>query len=409
MINAVKTKPKSKKTYHIVIDGNEANVSKRVGSNVYAFEIIKNLELLTRNNKKFQFTILLSQPRVKDLPNKRKNWQYQVIGPKPLWTQWALPLHLFFNQKKYDCLYTPGHYAPRLSAVPYISSVMDLAYLEYPEQFRKNDLLQLKKWTQYSVKNAQKVIAISQFSKKEIIKYYKKESKNIAVAYPSVSLPQKPTLLSRERAFFRKHHIKEPYFLFVGTLQPRKNIERLIDAFEIFSRRLATQKLRKKTKIKKSQQQIPSLVIAGKIGWLAEAIINRTKNSPFQKRIVLTGFIPEYMKPALYTNAIATVLVGLYEGFGIPPLESMHYQTLAIVSQTSSLPEVVGEAGILVDPLDAKNIAQGMEKIWNMNARQKAIFKKKTRLQIKKFDWYKSSQIVLDTILETATKNHVRK
>lgn len=152
------------KPLRLAIDGNEANVKQRVGSNVYAFEVIKQLYELTKNPKKFDCTILLAHKGLADLPPARSNWQYKVLTPQRLWTQWALPLHLFWQQKQYDLFFTPGHYAPRFSAVPYVSSVMDLAFLEFPEQFQKNDLYQLKHWTYYSVRHAKKVITISIFS-----------------------------------------------------------------------------------------------------------------------------------------------------------------------------------------------------------------------------------------------------
>ncbi|MEN8253749.1 MAG: hypothetical protein ABFQ62_05250 [Patescibacteria group bacterium] len=159
---------------HIVIDGNEANIKTRVGSNVYAFELIFALEKLTKKRNDIEITVLLSEKKISDLPNKRKNWNYQIVKPKKFWTQWALPIHLYKNQKNYDVFFTPGHYAPRISPIPYVSSIMDLAFLKYPKQFKKSDLLQLKNWSKYSAKNAKKIITISQFSKEEIVKFYKR-------------------------------------------------------------------------------------------------------------------------------------------------------------------------------------------------------------------------------------------
>ena len=139
---------------HIAIDANEANVKNRVGSNVYAYQIIKQLELQTRANSNYQFSILLSNQPVLDLPKQRADWRYKIIKPTKLWTQWALPIHLFLNKKNYNVFFTPGHYAPRLCSIPYISSVMDLGFLKFPKQFKKSDLIQLKAWTKYSVKKA---------------------------------------------------------------------------------------------------------------------------------------------------------------------------------------------------------------------------------------------------------------
>ena len=237
------------KKIHIAIDGREANVTNRVGSNVYAFEIITQIEKLLQNNEEVSVTVLLASEKIEDLPDSRKGWKYLVFGPSKFWTQWALPLHLYVNQNRYDLLFTPGHYAPRMCPIPYISSVMDTAYLQYPEQFKKSDTLKLTNWTEYSVKNAQKVITISKFTREQVIEHYGRNPDDVIVAYPAATTQKIRTLAKDKKRLFKKFTVSEPYFLFVGTLQPRKNLERLIEAFEIFNRMNAGRGLQKKEKI----------------------------------------------------------------------------------------------------------------------------------------------------------------
>jgi glycosyltransferase involved in cell wall biosynthesis len=393
------------KTIHIAIDGNEANIKNRVGSNVYAFEIIKQIEQISRENKDLKFTILLSNPALNHFPEARNNWQYKVIGPKKLWTQWGLPIHLFLNKKNYDVFFTPSHYAPRVSSIPYISSVMDLAYLDFPEQFKKEDLLQLTQWTKYSVDNAKKIIAISNFTKEKIIEKYHKKSQDIVVAYPDIVL-EKEASKNEFKKYLKEHKITQPYFLYLGTLQPRKNLIKMIEAFEIFSRSQASQQLKIKSKYNKLNQKSnniqPQLVIAGKIGWMAEEIISRVNASSLKKYIILTGFVPDEMKKPLYKNADASILIGIYEGFGIPPLESLTVGTIPIVSHSSSLPEVVGDAGIQVNPNNIQSIARGFNDVWNMTNNKKAFYQRKAKEQVKKFSWHNSAQIILNSLIETA-------
>lgn len=380
----------------IAIDGNEANVQNRVGSNTYAFAIISELYKLTANRKNIDITILLSSKKLTDLPPSRTNWRYMVLGPRKFWTQWALPIHLFLHQKDYQVLFTPSHYAPRISSVPYVSSVMDLAYFHYPEQFRPNDLLQLKNWTKYSVKNARKIITISKFSKKEIEKHYGRQSKDIIVAYPSFQLP--PSAPVEElKTFFKEKQIKNKYFLYLGTLQPRKNIIAITGAYEEFLRKFAATNL--KTKHKKTQVLVePNLVIAGKIGWLADDILARVASSPYKNKIILTGFVEDKFKRALYQNATASLLVSLYEGFGIPALESMQAGTIPIVANNSSLPEVVGKAGFLIDAKDTHQISDAMLKIQQMPYKELLKYKTAMRRQAKKFDWQESAKIILKVL-----------
>ncbi len=388
---------------HIAIDGNEANVENRVGSNVYAFEIISQIEQLSQKDEGIEVTVLLATKKIEDLPKERRGWKYTVFGPEKFWTQWALPIHLFQHQKKYDVLFTPGHYAPRISTIPYISSVMDTAYLEYPEQFKKSDTLKLTNWTEYSVKNAKKIIAISKYTKEQVVQQYGKNPDDILIAYPSASINRLRFEQNHVNTLFVKHTITQPYFLFVGTLQPRKNIEGLIEAFEIFYRMDAGRSLQKrKFNTQNRTNKKPKLILAGKIGWLADPILKRIDSSPLKNKIITTGFVTEQEKQILYQHAIATCLVGLHEGFGIPPLESLYFGTVPIVSNTTSLPEVVGDAGLLVNPRNPQEIADQMWQAENLSTIDKRNFRKAAREQIKKFSWKNSAQTILTALMDIA-------
>ena len=135
----------------IGVDGNEANIKNRVGSNQYAFEL---LQALWKLDKKHHWLIYLrKKPRV-DMPREREGWHYRVFGPSRFWTQWRLPLDLYLHQPRPDVFFTPGHYSPRWCPVPLVIAIMDLGYLHFPEQFTKPIYYQLKKWTERSIKKA---------------------------------------------------------------------------------------------------------------------------------------------------------------------------------------------------------------------------------------------------------------
>ena len=379
----------------LAIDANEANVANRVGSNVYAFHILTELAKLISHDPQVKATVLLAQPPLSDLPKENDSWHYRVVTPAKFWTQFALPLYLYQHKTKFDLFYTPGHYAPRWCAIPYVSSVMDLAFLHFPDQFKTSDLIQLKNWTNYSVRHAQKIVTISEFSKQEIINAYQRGQDDIVVAYPSSSFPDENTF-SQTKNSLKKLKINKPYFLFIGTLQPRKNLITLIKAYELFC---------EEQKKIKSAKPVPVLVLAGKIGWLAQPILDSINNSTVKEQIILTGFVPDSIKVSLYQNALATILVGLYEGFGLPALESMQFQTLPIVSNNSSLPEVVDQAGILVNPHKSANISQGLMKAYNLSALNQAQFNKRMKEQVAKFSWQKSAQKIYQLLLNTASHN----
>lgn len=382
---------------HLAIDGNEANIPNRVGSNVYAFHIIQELSRIIKHEQDVEATILLANKPIADLPPATDCWRYRTITPRKFWTQLAAPWHLYTHQYDYNVFYTPGHYAPRFCAIPYVSSVMDLAFLTFPDHFAKNDLLQLQKWTAYSVKNARKVVAISQFTKQEIIKHYHLPEDDVVVAHPSVSVPTQPASKAELIKFLLKHKIRQPFFLYLGTLQPRKNLINLIKAYEIFCKEVAQKR--------KDCGKFPQLVLGGKVGWLTEPILEAIERSPVKSSIILTGYIPQEYKPELYRSATATVLVGLYEGFGIPALESMQYSVLPIVSNSSSLPEVVGESGLLVNPHKPDSIAAALKNACQMPEKEKKLLQSKMQTQRSKFSWRQSAETVFQVLLEVAQEN----
>ncbi len=380
-----------KQIIHLAIDGNEANVKNRVGSNVYAWKIIDQLHRLCKNSDQWQITILLAHPKVADLPKARKNWRYVYVQPSKLWTQWALPIHLFLHRDEYDLFFTPGHYAPRFCPIPYVSSVMDLAYLHFPDQFRPEDLLQLQSWTQYSVKKARKVLTISQFSKREIIKHYGREATDIIVAPPATNFA-KSAKQPAIRQFFKKHHIRQGYFLYLGTLQPRKNIISLVKAYDIFLMNLLAAS---KDAKERTLARAPQLVIAGKVGWLSDDLLDKIKNFAFKDKIIITGFVPDDLKKALYQQAKLSFLLSLYEGFGIPPLESIEAGCLPILANNSSLTELFHDANFTLDPQNHQQIAQKMLEFSQLSPSRYQQLLKQKQLAIKQFNWQKSAKIIL--------------
>lgn len=305
----------------IGINANEANVQHRVGINQFAFEILRRLK---------PDVVYLSQPPIADMPKHN----YEVFGPTKLWTLTGLQKKLLVDPP--DVLFSLTHYAPLYVPCKSVICIMDLAWEKFPSYYKKSDYYQLKYWTWLSAKQASKIITISEASKKDIIKYYGIDEKNISVVYPGYDEARFNTKVVPSKKYGN-------YILYLGTLQPRKNLERLIEAFKLL-----------KTDCK--------LVIAGMInegrgGWMNEKIKG-------DKNIILTGYVPEEEKPGLYAGAKAYVLPSLYEGFGIPPIEAMAVGTPVIVSRISSLPEICGEAATYIeDPYSIESIRTALEKI----------------------------------------------
>lgn len=365
----------------IGVDGNEANIKNRVGSNQYAFEL---LQALWKLDKKHDWLIYLRKKPLVDMPRKRKGWHYRIFGPSRFWTQWRLPLDLYIHEPRPDVFFTPGHYAPRWCPVPLVISIMDLGYLHFPEQFTKPIYYQLKNWTERSIKKATHILAISESTKNDIIKEYKIPREKITVTYPGIK--KAPNTKHQTPNIKKKYGIKGEYILFLGTLKPSKNIEGLLEAF---------------AKLKKDQ--VLNLVIAGKKGWMYEKIFEKVKKLNLEDRVIFTDFVPEDDLPALMAGAKVFVIPSFWEGFGIPVLEAMAVGTPVVVSNVASLPEVVGDAGVLVDPDDIEDIARGIKKVLEDNSLYNRL-KRKGFERVKEFSWQKCAKQTLGVLENVATK-----
>lgn len=370
----------------IGIDANEANVVKRVGISEYAYQIITGIyELRNSGKTDHSFIIYLKNKPLNVMPRQTSWWKYKVVGPSKMWTQIAFPTHLYLTREKPDILFSTSHYAPRFCPVPTIISVMDIAYLRFPEMFRREDLYQLKSWTKYSVKKASKVITISQSSKDDIIKYYSVPEDKVKVIY--LGLKDLNSNMSSSLKL-KEFGIKHDFILFVGTLQPRKNIAKLIQAFSI---------------LPKTIQDAHQLVIIGKKGWLYDDILIAPKQFGVEDNVLFLDYVSDEDLPLFYRNAKVFVLPSLYEGFGLPVLEAMRFDCPVITSNISSLPEAGGDAALYTDPNDENDIARQIEKVVsNEKLRQEMI--EKGREHFKKFTWQKAAKDVLAVLDEVVAK-----
>lgn len=372
----------------IWIDGFEANVPQRLGSSQVAFELLKSLEKIDKAN---DYTIILASPPLDDLPRERLGWKYKILKIKKFKTYLALPLALFTAKEKPDIMFSPTHYTPIISPVKRVMMIFDLAYFRFPQYFKPRDLYQMKLWTKISVKSATHIITISKASSKDVQKYYSVKDDKITVAYPGFDSHTFHPIKEKKKIdeVLTKYGITGKYVLYIGTLQPRKNLLRLIEVFK---------------KIENLK-----LVIVGKTkglgrqGWMYGDILEKPKELGIEDKVVFTGFAPTQDLPYLMSGAEVFILPSLWEGFGIPPLEAMAVGTPVIVSNVSSLPEVVGSAGVVVNPYSVGEIEQSIRTV---------AFDKKLQLkmskaglkQAQKFSWEKMAKSVLKVFEEVAEK-----
>ncbi len=369
----------------IGIDGNEANVKRRVGISEYAYQLLLQFVKIRTNEK---FVIYLKDPPLEDFPAETFWWKYQIVKPRKLWTQIGLPLQLFLEPRRPNVFFTPSHYAPRFSPMPCAIAIMDVAYFRFPEYFDKRDLYQLTKWTAYSVKRAKRIFTISQATKNDIIEQYKVPEESVIVTYPGIkkNLDKTQETMTDVR---EKYKISKQYILFVGTLQPRKNIVRLVEAFAKI--------------LEDKQQEDLNLVVVGKKGWLYEKILESPGNLKILDKVKFLDFVPDEDLPSLYKDALCYVLPSLYEGFGLPVLEAMKYGCPVITSNVSSLPEAGGDAALYVDPLNTDDIAEKIKEVID-SKKLRDDMREKGYAHLKKFSWEKTARETLRILEEIAAK-----
>ncbi len=387
----------------IGIDGNEANVEKRVGIGQYASELLREFSVKD-DALRVKFVVYLKNKPLSHMPEETENFKYRVFGPGKFWTQWRLPLDLYTHLPKPDVFFTPSHYAPRFSPIPTVISVMDLSYIYFPQLFNKKDLKQLTDWTEYSVRQAKRIITISNFSKNDIIKEYGLASDKIEVTYPGIKndLGFMSYDLSSMNDLKKKYKISDNFVLFVGTLQPRKNIVRLVEAFSKIKDQtyLPVRQGSKKDSSAAPQDDI-QLVIVGKKGWQYEEILDAPRKFGIEKYVKFLDSVDDSDLSVLYKNAVCFVLPSLYEGFGLPVLEAMREGCPVIASNVSSLPEAGGDACLYVDPEDADDIALKIKQLISDKKLRKLLVEKGKK-QVSRFDWEKTAKQTLRVLEEAA-------
>ena len=375
----------------IGIDGNEANIERRVGVNQYAFEILWGLYKLQDNIKiNYKFIVYLKNKPLNDLPKENNNWKYKIIPGKGLWIITKLMPWLLFTKDKPKVLFSPSHYTVPISTVPRVCSIMDLGYLNSSEQFEKFTFWQLKYWTAISILVSKYVIAISNATKDDIVRHYPFASKKIRVTHLAYDAKRFNTKMSEKdvRRVKEKYSIVDDYILLLGTLKPSKNIEGLLEAYASISNFQFPISKGKKVK----------LVIAGKKGWMFDSIFKRVKDLNLEKDVIFTDFIEERDKPALLKGAKVFVSPSFWEGFGLHALEAMACGVPCVVANVGSFPEIVGKAGILVNPYDVKSIADGIAKVLKMPKESYNMMVEGSLEQAKKFSWEETAKKTFEVI-----------
>lgn len=335
---------------HIAIDVRSLMGGRHSGVEEYTTQIIRAMSVvapmhtyhLFYNNAKpvllpkFRENIVLHPFRY---PNKLLHASQLLLGV-PKWDT-MLSQHI-------DVVFVPNsHLVPLSRDIPLVSTAHDIAFERFPE------FLTIKRRVKDSLMRprdlfvrSQSIIAVSEHTKRDLIDIYSLHENSIAVIYPGVASQVGGIRPVDVQRVVKKYAIPAKFLLFVGTMEPRKNIGGIIAAFSAIANRVSQ-----------------DLVIAGEQGWKMRQLMTQVARSPYADRIHVIGFVEEEDKQALYAAADLFVYPSFYEGFGFPPLEAMLAGTPAIASFNSSLPEVVGKWATLIDPYNTSQIAAVLEEL----------------------------------------------
>ncbi|WP_303836354.1 glycosyltransferase family 1 protein [Ruminococcus flavefaciens] len=297
-----------------------------------------------------------------------------------------IPYSFFFGRKS-DITHFFNYIVPPFVNGRKVVTVHDMVYKTFPETVRGRTRYMLDTGLKRSMKRADLIVTDSEFSKSEIIKYFPKWESKIRVVPCGVDLERfRPCTEPQRIPEVKKSlEIEGEYFLYVGTIEPRKNLERLMTAYAAFA--------------KKAGENAPKLVLAGGKGWLDKGIYSRVEKLGMEKNIIFTKYIPSEDMNPLMCGALAFVFPSIYEGFGMPPLEAMACGVPVLTSGEASLPEVTGDCAVICDAYDVKSIAQGLYRLYSDEKLRKELSRRGLE-RAQGFTWERSAKMLMDVYRE---------
>ena len=263
------------------------------------------------------------------------------------WEQFALPGVL--RKLGIDVFHAPANILPARLPCPSVVTVHDLAFMRYPQFFRPARRLYQRRFTARSVARATQVVAVSESTKRDLVELMCVPEERIHVIYPGIATDFQPVGDPETLALFRtKHSLPERYLLYLGTLEPRKNLLTLVEAY---------------ARLRGQVVDAPPLVLAGAKGWYYEPLFSRVRALGLERVVVFPGYVARDEQPLWYAGAELFVFPSLYEGFGLPVVEALACGTPTITSNVSSLPEVAGDVAQQVDPRNGEALARLLREV----------------------------------------------
>ena len=367
----------------IGIDGSRALRSRRTGTERYSLEIIRHLLALPTAHR---WRLYVDAVPGEDAFPANGNVELRVLLARRMWTHRALAREV--ARRPPDVLFVPAHVLPfRLKLPPSVVTVHDLGYRHVPEGHTRTQRLTLKLSTRWNAWRARQVIAVSESTARDLRQFYGTPASKINVIYEAPFAAPALVDAAAARAIRARYDLVRPYALYVSTIQPRKNLTRLIDAY---------------AKLRDLYDVAWDLVLAGGRGWLSDALYAQVERLGLGERVRLLGYVPDADLTALYNGAFCFCYPSLFEGFGLPILEAQQQGVPVMTANNSAIPEVAGDAALLVDPMDVEAIAEAMLRLSQDEALREELIAKGHE-NVKRFSWEKAARETL-AVLERAAQ-----
>ncbi len=303
------------------------------------------------------------------------------------WFELSLPV--VFRKHNANIFMSPDGFMSLAANIPTLLVIHDIAWKHFPTHI---PFLYRKHYEHYMplfAKKADQIATVSEFSKQDIIQHLGVVPDKIDVVYDGANKSFIPLSLEERVKVEDEYSQGCPYFLYVGSIHPRKNVVRLLQAFEQF----------------KSKADSPmKLLLAGRIAWQSGEVGEQLEKMQHKNEVIFLGYTSELLLPKIVASAFAITYVSLFEGFGIPMLEAMYCDVPSITSSTSSMPEVVGDAGLLADPYSVDSVANQMLRIWNEKGLRENLIEK-GKIHRQKFSWDLTAEKMWSSMEKLALRN----
>jgi glycosyltransferase involved in cell wall biosynthesis len=366
----------------IGIDASRATVSQRTGTEGYSLHIIRSL---IEQGQGHRFRLYFRDEPDPNLIDPDERVEIQVIRRPRLWTHSGLGPTV--RRQRPDVLFVPSHVVPWPNVGgPSVFTAHDLGYRHYPEKHPLPARAYLDWSTRHSANIATRVIAVSHATAHDLTQLNRTPADKIRVVHSGVDPQLQPvTDQGRIHALRDRLGIEGPFVLHVGSLQPRKNLSRLIEAFS------------------QIKDVVPglTLVLAGRRGWGYQPIFDRISQLRVAERVRVTGYVPDEDLSTLYSAASVYAFPSLYEGFGFPALEAMACGTPVVCSNVSSLPELTGDAALSFAPTDVTGMANALRRVLTDPALHAQLVER-GKQRANQFTWEAAGRETLDVLEEAA-------